>query len=225
MDSDEPQTQGSNRAPYGAHAARTLRTRKAILAAAAGEFVAHGLEGANMEAIANAAGVNKALIYRHFSRKELLFRHVLEDAYRAMRDAEEALDMPADPVAALDCLTAFTFDYYSNNQSFLTLVGIENLHGGENIRESERDIVHAENISRMVAGILQRGENAGLFRLGLDPVELWLSISNLCWATVSTVHTIRFTFERDVLAEPARSARLAHIQEMVRRYALLPNHL
>lgn len=224
MDNDA-QIRKPRKTSSGTHAARSMRTRQAILAAASGEFAAHGLEGANMEAIAHAAGVNKALIYRHFSRKELLFRHVLEDAYRAMRDAEQALDMPADPVAALDRLTAFTFDYYSENQSFLTLVGIENLHGGENIRGSDRDIVHAGNISRMVAGILEKGVAAGLFRQGLDPVELWLSISNLCWATVATVHTIRFTFERDVLSEPARSARLAHIQEMVRRYALLPNHL
>lgn len=222
---DRPQkTDVKEKAP-GSHAARTSRTRKAILAAAAGEFVAHGLEGANIEAIAHAAGVNKALIYRHFSRKEVLFRHVLEDAYRAMRDAEEALAMPADPIAALNRLTEFTFDYYRNNQGFLTLVGIENLHGGENIRESDRETVHAGNISRMVASILERGVSAGLFRTGLDPVELWLSISNLCWATVSTVHTVRFTFDRDVLAEPARSARLAHIQEMIRRYALKPNHL
>ncbi|HCV73652.1 MULTISPECIES: TetR/AcrR family transcriptional regulator [Rhizobium/Agrobacterium group] len=222
---DRPQATKVKEKPPGSHAARTSRTRKAILVAAAGEFVAHGLEGANIEAIAYSAGVNKALVYRHFSRKEVLFRHVLEDAYRAMRDAEESLAMPSDPVAALDRLVEFTFDYYRNNQGFLTLVGIENLHGGENIRESEPETVYAGNISRMVAGILERGATAGVFRPRLDPVELWLSISNLCWATVSTAHTIRFTFGRDVLAEPARSARLAHIQEMIRRYALRPDHL
>ncbi len=209
----------------GTNAARSTRTRQAILTAAAGEFVAHGLEGANMEAIAQAAGVNKALVYRHFSRKEVLFRHVLEEAYRAMRQAEEALDMPADPVAALDRLTQFTFDYYCDNPAFLTLVGIENLHGGDNIRDSDPETVHAGQIARMVAGILERGAAAGIFREGLDPVELWLSISGLCWATVSTVHTIRFTFGRAVLAEPERSIRLAHIQDMVRRYALRPDHL
>lgn len=223
MDTDAPE-----RTPDKAersHAARTRRTRQAILDAAAGEFVAHGLEGANIEAIASAAGVNKALVYRHFSRKEVLFRHVLEEAYRAMRRAEEALAMPDDPLEALDALVAFTFDYYRTHPGFLTLVGIENLHGGENIRDSDPQSVYAGNISRMVAGILERGVAAGLFRAGLDPVELWLSISNLCWATVSTVHTVRFTFGRDVLAEPERGRRLAHIQEMARRYALRPDHL
>lgn len=222
---DRPPDSDARKKPLGSHAVRTSRTRNAILVAAAGEFIAHGLEGANMEAIAQAAQVNKALVYRHFSRKEVLFRYVLEDAYRAMRHAEEALDLPADPVAALDRLTAFTFDYYRENPGFLTLVGIENLHGGENIRDSDPEAVHAGNISRMVAGILERGVATGLFRTGLDPVELWLSISNLCWATVATVHTIRFTFGRDVLAEPARSRRLAHIQEMIRRHVVRPNRL
>ena len=77
----------------------------------------------------------------------------------------------------------------------------------------------------MVAGILERGVKAGLFRQGLDPVELWLSISGLCWATVSTVHTIRFNFGRDLLDRQERAARLSHIQEMIRRYALRPDHL
>jgi AcrR family transcriptional regulator len=202
------------------HAVRSERTRQAILTAAAGEFIAHGLEGANMEAIASAAGVNKALVYRHFSRKETLFRHVLEAAYRAMRQAEQALDLPQDPVAALDRVTAFTFDYYQNNPGFLTLVGIENLHGGMNLRDSTAEAVDAGTITRMMAAILDRGRAAGVFRDGLDPVEVWLSISGLCWATIATVHTIRFTFARDVLAEPERSQRLQHIQEMLRRYVV-----
>ena len=222
---DDMKASGQETASPRSHAERTSRTRRAILTAAASEFVAHGLEGANIEAIAASAGVNKALIYRHFSRKEVLFRHVLEDAYRTMRDAEEELHMPDDPVAALDRLTAFTFDYYTENPGFLTLVGIENLHGGDNIRDSDPDAVHAGNIARMVAGILERGANAGLFRSGIDPVELWLSISGLCWATVSTVHTIRFNFGRDLLDRQERAVRLAHIQEMIRRYTLRPDHL
>lgn len=200
------------------HAVRSERTRQAILTAAAGEFIAHGLEGANMEAIASAAGVNKALVYRHFSRKETLFRQVLEEAYRAMRRAEQALDLPQDPIAALDRVTAFTFEYYQDNPGFLTLVGIENLHGGANIRDSTTDAVNAGTITRMMAAILDRGRAAGVFRDGLDPVELWLSISGLCWATIATVHTISFTFGRNVLEEPERSRRLQHIQEMLRRY-------
>jgi AcrR family transcriptional regulator len=207
------------------HSSRSERTRKAILAAAADAFVAHGLEGANIEAIAAAAGVNKALVYRHFVRKETLFRHVLEEAYRAMRNAEEALELPDDPMAALDRIVAFTFEYYRLNPGFLTLVGIENLHRGENIRESDAEAVRAGNISSMMARLLERGAAMGVFRSGLDPVALWLSLSNLCWATVSTVHTVRFTFGRDMLEEPHRSQRLAHIQEMVRRYAIAPGHL
>src|SRR5208337_5608976 len=53
-------------------------TREAILEAAERIFGDEGLEGARTEAIAAAAGVNKALLYYYFGSKEGLYRAVLE---------------------------------------------------------------------------------------------------------------------------------------------------
>jgi TetR/AcrR family transcriptional regulator len=53
-------------------------TRQAILQAAERIFADEGLEGARTEAIAAAAGVNKALLYYYFRSKEALYREVLE---------------------------------------------------------------------------------------------------------------------------------------------------
>ena len=47
--------------------------------AAAGIFAESGLAGARTDAIANAAGVNKALLYYYFKSKESLYQAVLED--------------------------------------------------------------------------------------------------------------------------------------------------
>lgn len=54
-------------------------TRAAILHAAEHIFAYQGLAGARTEAIAAAAGVNKALIYYYFKSKDALYLAVIED--------------------------------------------------------------------------------------------------------------------------------------------------
>ena len=53
-------------------------TRKKILKAAEEEFSANGLSAARVDSIAHRAGVNKQLIYAHFSSKENLYSVILE---------------------------------------------------------------------------------------------------------------------------------------------------
>ncbi len=53
-------------------------SRRAILQAALVEFARKGLAGARMDAIADAAGVNKALLYYYFRDKDALYGAVLD---------------------------------------------------------------------------------------------------------------------------------------------------
>ncbi|WP_306410765.1 TetR/AcrR family transcriptional regulator [Ectorhizobium quercum] len=204
---------------------RTGRTREAILAAAEQEFVANGLSGATMESIAKAAGVNKALVYRHFERKELLFQRVLVMAYRRLRDMEANLEFSDDPVAALEELCSFTLHYYLENPNFLVLVGVENLHKGENLRSVAREELAISKLIRVVTGLLAKGERAGAFRPGLDPVDLWLTLSSLCWFSVAGAYTVDITFGRNIHQPAEAEARLAVIKDVIRRYALRPERL
>ena len=55
------------------------RTREALLKAGLAEFAAKGLAGARTDAIAAAAGVNKALIYYYFKSKDALYLAVVEE--------------------------------------------------------------------------------------------------------------------------------------------------
>jgi TetR/AcrR family transcriptional regulator len=57
---------------------RADHTRTRILDAATREFSANGLAGARTERIAEAAGVNKALIYYYFRSKDALYSAALE---------------------------------------------------------------------------------------------------------------------------------------------------
>lgn len=206
--------------PPNLHRLRSEATRARILDAAHIQFVANGLEGTRMEAIAAEAGVNKSLVYRHFGNREQLYRDVLRRAYQKMRDAEAALQLPDDPLLALDRLVSFTLQYYLENPDFLILVGIENLKQGEHLRQIDREGLHVSSLLDIVRRIICTGEEQGLFRSGLDPVEFYMVVSSQCWFTVATKHTFGITFDMDV-QDPANIARRrALICDNVRRYAL-----
>jgi TetR/AcrR family transcriptional regulator len=59
-------------------------SRRAILEAAAAEFANEGIAGARIDAIAAAAGVNKALLYYYFQDKETLYGAVLEQTFQGL---------------------------------------------------------------------------------------------------------------------------------------------
>lgn len=62
-------------------------SRDRVFAAAAAEFAARGFAGANMDRIARAARLNKAMIYYHFAGKTALYRAILSDMFGAVRAA------------------------------------------------------------------------------------------------------------------------------------------
>jgi AcrR family transcriptional regulator len=62
-------------------------SRDRVFAAAAVEFASRGFAGANMDRIARAARLNKAMIYYHFAGKTDLYRAILSDMFGAVRAA------------------------------------------------------------------------------------------------------------------------------------------
>jgi TetR/AcrR family transcriptional regulator len=70
-------------------------SRNAILKAALAEFAQEGLAGARVDAIADAAGVNKALLYYYFHDKETLYGATLENFFAPLHQRiMEVCDRP-----------------------------------------------------------------------------------------------------------------------------------
>src|SRR5947199_4237966 len=61
-----------------------LVSRERVFSAAAAEFAARGYAGANVDRIARAARLNKAMIYYHFKSKAALYREILRDMFTAV---------------------------------------------------------------------------------------------------------------------------------------------
>src|SRR4051795_8573693 len=70
-----------------AAAARRRLREKEILAATRALFDARGVRDAQIEDIARSVGINRAIIYRHFTGKEELFALTLVGYLDELRDA------------------------------------------------------------------------------------------------------------------------------------------
>ena len=113
---------------------RADQTRARILDAAVREFSENGLAGARTEQIAEAAGVNKALLYYYFKSKEALYAAALESIAEGVRATSLAV-LDADASAGERFLRSALdhFDRIHTNWRFQSLLQQEmvRLHRGE----------------------------------------------------------------------------------------------
>ncbi len=195
------------------------RSQKDILDAALDEFAQFGLGGARMDRIAQRAGVNKRLIYYYFENKESLFLAVLERAYENIRGEERQLNLATvEPTEAIRRLIAFTWDYYLAHPEFLTLLNSENLHRARHLKQSDKVQTMNSPLIATIAEVLARGAKLRLFRAGVDPVQLYISIAGLSYFYLSNSYTLSTIFDRQLLGAKAKVERLSHMTDLVLGY-------
>ena len=194
-------------------------TRRNILEIASEEFALNGLSGARIDEIAARTRASKRMIYYYFNDKEGLYLAALEDAYRLVREGEAKLDTRGlPPIEALRKLVEFTFDHHQSHEEFIRMVMIENIHHGEYLDRSRviRDL-NARAIDN-IAEIYSRGVEEGVFRKGLDPLELHWQVSALCFFNVSNRATFSKIFGHDLSAAENVDALRGNVVDMVLRY-------
>ena len=194
-------------------------TKRNIVEVAYKEFAENGLSGARIDEIAAKTKSSKRMIYYYFGDKEGLYLKVLETAYSEVRAEEATLDLAhLPPKAALERLVRFTFDHHNDNEAFIRLVMIENIHNGAFVAKSR--VIQELNVRAIgaVAELYQRGVREGVFRPGLDPVELHWQISALCFFNVSNRATFSRIFKRDLGSKKSLAALRGQVVEMVDRY-------
>jgi len=196
------------------------RTRADIIHVATREFAEKGLAGARIDLIAQAMRTSKRMIYYYFGSKEGLYIAVLEAAYSGMRGIEMQLQLDdLAPEDALRKLVAFTVDYQLAHPEFIRLVMNENMHRGQYLAQSKT--IQRLNVPAIegLRKVLERGQRAGVFRSGLDPLDLHMSISALSVFNVANRHTFSLIFKRDLDSTAALVARRDSVIEMIVRFA------
>jgi AcrR family transcriptional regulator len=192
------------------------RTRARILEAATEEFARYGLGGARVDRIAKRAAANKRMLYYYFRDKDNLFLAALEARYAHIRAAERALDLEhLEPREAMKRLVEFTWRYFLEHPEFLTLLNSENLHKGRHVRRSRRVPEMHSTLVETLRGILRRGEREGVFRSGIDPVQLYISIAGEGYFYLSNRYTLAQIFKRDLMSGSALAKRARHNTAMI----------
>ena len=197
------------------------RTRNEILDVATREFADRGFAGARVDEIAERTRTTKRMIYYYFGGKEQLYRAVLEQAYAKIRAREAAANYEA--MRAEDALKQYvghTFDYHAEHPEFVRLVMNENIHYGAHIgavpglKERNRSVIAT------LQAIIDKGVKEKRFRSGLDPVELHMLVSSLCFYNVSNRYTFAANFGVDLASPKVARRRRELIIDAISRYCL-----
>lgn len=146
---------------------RPAESRAAILRAAVREFAQEGIAGARTEAIAKAAGVNKALLYYYFEDKEGLYGAVLDQVFAGL--LENVLPVFARDLTPGEKIRAYVgahFDYIASHPLYPRVVQ------GEMMRATRGKVSQIQRLAKQyfhplfsqIEHTLQQGIASGEFR-------------------------------------------------------------
>jgi AcrR family transcriptional regulator len=164
-----------------------------ILTAAAEEFAANGFFGARTQAIADAAGVNKAMLHYYFRTKENLYGHVIAGALgRILNQVGQAWLSQGSLESRLEKVVDAYMDNYERNPGFLKIILREFVDGGERFRKVSKDL---KDLGPLASGVTLPEI---MDRIG---TELGLSLAQTTHLIVNVVGMCAISFVSPLLLE------------------------
>jgi TetR/AcrR family transcriptional regulator len=194
-------------------------TTARILAAALSEFAARGFAGARVDVIAGQARSNKRMLYAYVGNKDALWLATLEAVYTAKRQEERQLATATlSPEEAMRALIRFNFRYHLDHPEFVALVNNENLMGARKLRRSRLVPQLYSPLLETLTEVLRRGQRSKVFRSGVDPMQLYISIAALGYFYISNIRTLSVIFASDLASQTGLKQREKHVIDVVMRY-------
>jgi AcrR family transcriptional regulator len=168
--------------PNETPATQTNPKRAMILRQAIEVFARDGFRHADVQAIADRAGVGKGTVYRNFASKEELFNaatyEVLSKLERYMFAAVEGLD---DPLQILYALGTAHTRFFQQNGSYLEIF-VQHRAEFRGSIPAQHDALHEQMIRRLVT-VVERGVADGLIAPG-DPRTIVMSLGTVLYGTI-----------------------------------------
>jgi TetR/AcrR family transcriptional regulator len=199
---------------YVLRRARAEETKAAILRVAADRFATGGLAGARTEAIARAAGVNKALLYYYFKSKEGLYSAVLEEHLKDF--SRRARLILTDAGSARQQVLRFVelhFDFISARPYYPVLFMHLMLSGGHLLQRLMRRYMFpvGDLLMRRIATGIRRGE----FRR-VDPGQMAVSLVGVNVFYFASAPIVRLLRRVEPLDPAQLRQRKRHVLDLVR---------
>lgn len=196
---------------------RPEESRAAILQAAVAEFSREGVAGARTDAIAHAAGVNKALLYYYFKDKERLYAAVLDQVFGGLKASiEEALSKDLPPREKLLAYVRAHFDYIARHPMYPRIAQREMMraaHGSapQMARVAKQYFVPVFN---KVAKVIQEGQATGDFR-PVDPQHFVPSMIAIITFHFTNAPILRLVAGIDSFSPERVAARRAAVLDFI----------
>jgi len=195
----------------------------AILDAARDLFAAHGFAGTSTRGIANAAGVNLAMIHYYFGNKEHLYRRVVElqfaDLFRMLRDG---LDPDTPPLELLPAMPGFILQLHGRHPELMQLLLREMVDGAPRLPELVQGMGEHGPLGMrgILAGMIAQAQAEG-FAPGIPPAHLLAIFFSLGNGLMAFAPFIAEVFGLD-LNDEATAAAVGRSAGTVVRRALAP---
>lgn len=194
---------------------RSLETRAAILAAAGKIFAKSGLAGARTDAIAAAAGVNKALLYYYFKSKENMYEAVVEDHFSGFnRQALEVLTAPGSARAILLRYVSLHFDFISARHRYASLHQQTMMAGGKFAERLVKKYFRPR--SEAFDKLLERGMQSGEFHR-TDRFNMAVSVVSLIVFYFSAAPVLKLMGRADAYRPANLCRRKTEVLDFIRR--------
>jgi AcrR family transcriptional regulator len=165
---------------------KKAEVRRRILEAAKEIFFRDGFMDANLDEIAELAGVAKGTLYRYFDNKAQIYLAVLSrKARRFEKKLQDALDPQVSPIEALVGVSRFYFQHYVENPDYFQIFwAIENQAViGELPPEVVGEVTRLwEESLGVLAGIIERGIEEGVFAR----CDAW-EVASILWTLANAI--------------------------------------
>lgn len=196
-----------------------VRTRGRILDIASEEFATRGFDGTRVDEIAARSKVSKNLIYHYFESKDALFIAVLERAHELFRTHQDNIRLnESKPLESMRNLVVESFRYWSQSRQFIAYLDSANFHKSKHVKKSVPIQNAYSSLIERMSNILHQGVEEKVFRDGVDPLDLYISISALAYHFFQFQHMYSIIFRKDLGADAVIAARLRHVEDMILGY-------
>lgn len=225
---ESPSARERRHARTGRRERESLAAREAILRAAEEIFARDGFDGARVDAIAEAAGYNKALIFHYFGDKLGLYREIvcMQRDESEMQRTEMILAAAGDPTTTLDAahvrgfietIVCWHFDHLVARPYLRRILAWEAAEGWGTLIEAKRG--GGQLCPLWIGPVVQfihRAQEAGVVRAELDPYMMIAQVKSMALIHLLSLPNYEAMFGVDFSSASA----LAHAREQLVAFAV-----
>lgn len=194
------------------------KSKEDILKAAEIKFAEKGIYGTRVDDIAEAANINKRMLYEYFGNKEELYRAVLVEVYSRLSKQEMVL--LSENMCCIDAMKRIInlyFDFLKNNPTYVNLILWENLNKGEYIKDIDFSSIK-DPVFNLLRKVINKGKSDGIFRSDVDTEQVILSLLTYSFSYFSNRYTLSKLLGRKIDTEESIKKRIDTVTEMFLRY-------